>query len=573
MLSYILSFTIFLTKNAADFFWVLLQYIPGLSSPSPSQRQNLASPPRKGLECLASLFSTVEETPQKIPTVVKGQIPKWLKGKLMRNGPGKYEFGKYQLNHWFDGAALLHQFTIDNGAVTYQSKFLKSDAYKNSLEKNRIMASEFGTLSMPDPCKNIFERFMSKFEGMDATDNCNVNYVMYKGDYYVSTETNFMHRLDVETLESKEKVDWSKFVAVNGATAHPHYEADGTAYNMGNSYGPHGSNYNIIRIPPKKTGPKDTSLQGAKVLCTIQPKERMKPSYYHSFGMSKNYVVFFELPLKISMWNLITAKCRGRSFLDGISWEPQHNTRFYVVNKATGEVLPVKYFTRPLMSFHQINCFEDGGCLILDLCSQEDGRVVEMFRLQNLRKSGEALDQVYNTIAPAAPWRFVLPLQVNASTPTGQNLNSLSYSTAKAVKESDGKIWCTHECLHDETLKEVGGVEFPQINYARCSGVKYRYFYCCGFCHIVGDSLVKLDTTTKEIKVWKEKDAYPSEPVFVPNPTGTGEDSGVILSVAITPKNQGAFLLVLDAEKFTELGRAEVPVKFAYGFHGIFIQE
>lgn len=36
------------------------------------------------------------------------------------------------------------------------------------------------------------------------------------------------------------QVDWSKFIAVNGATAHPHYDPDGTAYNMGNSYGPHG---------------------------------------------------------------------------------------------------------------------------------------------------------------------------------------------------------------------------------------------------------------------------------------------------------------------------------------------
>lgn len=27
---------------------------------------------------------------------------------------------------------------------------------------------------------------------------------------------------------------------MNGATAHPHYESDGTTYNMGNSYGKHG---------------------------------------------------------------------------------------------------------------------------------------------------------------------------------------------------------------------------------------------------------------------------------------------------------------------------------------------
>lgn len=36
------------------------------------------------------------------------------------------------------------------------------------------------------------------------------------------------------------QVDWSKFIAVNGATAHPHYDPDGTTYNMGNSYGRRG---------------------------------------------------------------------------------------------------------------------------------------------------------------------------------------------------------------------------------------------------------------------------------------------------------------------------------------------
>ena len=37
------------------------------------------------------------------------------------------------------------------------------------------------------------------------------------------------------------QVDWSKFVAVNMATAHPHSDPDGTVYNMGNSYGSKGA--------------------------------------------------------------------------------------------------------------------------------------------------------------------------------------------------------------------------------------------------------------------------------------------------------------------------------------------
>lgn len=79
-----------------------------------------------------------------------------------------------------------------------------------------------------------------------------------------------MHKIDPQTLETKEKVhiyyvffffikyvymenklklkcgnhfdqvDWSKFIAVNGATAHPHVDPDGTTYNMGNSYTPKG---------------------------------------------------------------------------------------------------------------------------------------------------------------------------------------------------------------------------------------------------------------------------------------------------------------------------------------------
>lgn len=40
----------------------------------------------------------------------------------------------------------------------------------------------------------------------------------------------------------------------------------------------------------------------------------------------------------INLWKFITAKVLGTSFLDGISWEPQLNTHFYVVDKRTGQV-------------------------------------------------------------------------------------------------------------------------------------------------------------------------------------------------------------------------------------------
>lgn len=44
-----------------------------------------------------------------------GALPEWLSGKLIRNGPGCFEVGDTKLNHWFDGMAMLHSFTIQSG--------------------------------------------------------------------------------------------------------------------------------------------------------------------------------------------------------------------------------------------------------------------------------------------------------------------------------------------------------------------------------------------------------------------------------------------------------------------------
>uniref|UniRef100_A0A3P8WAH1 Uncharacterized protein n=1 Tax=Cynoglossus semilaevis TaxID=244447 RepID=A0A3P8WAH1_CYNSE len=51
-------------------------------------------PQAKGLETLAALVQSVEETPDPIPTMIRGTIPAWINGSFLRNGPEKFEFGK-----------------------------------------------------------------------------------------------------------------------------------------------------------------------------------------------------------------------------------------------------------------------------------------------------------------------------------------------------------------------------------------------------------------------------------------------------------------------------------------------
>uniref|UniRef100_A0A8D0Y083 Carotenoid-cleaving dioxygenase, mitochondrial n=1 Tax=Sus scrofa TaxID=9823 RepID=A0A8D0Y083_PIG len=498
-----LHFVSNLSTIAVGFLSVIVYRIPVLKKYMENAHQKkVIFGKQKNLPCIAPLLTTVKETPKIISAQVRGHVPKWLNGYLLRIGPGKFEFGKDKYNHWFDGMALLHQFKIEKGTVMYRSKFLQSDTYKANSVHDRIVVSEFGTLALPDPCKNIFERFMSKFE-------------------------------------------------LPGKFA--------------------GSCYHVIRVPPEKADLEET-IHGAQVICSIASAERMKPSYYHSFGMTRNYIIFIEQPVKMNLWKIITSKIRGKAFSDGISWEPQYNTRFHVVDKHTGQLLPGMYYSKPFVTFHQINAFEDQGCVVIDLCCQDDGRNLEVYQLQNLRKAGKGLDQAYNSVARSFPRRFVLPLHVSLNAPEGENLSPLSYSSASAVKQADGKIWCSYENLHPKDLEEEGGVEFPQINYGQFSGKKYRFFYGCGFRHLVGDSLIKVDVVNKTLTVWREDSFYPSEPIFVPVPGTNEEDGGVILSVVITPnQNERNFLLVLDAKNFEELGRAEVPVQMPYGFHGTFV--
>lgn len=104
------------------------------------------------------LRSCEKQITEPINGVVCGSIPRWIHGSLLRNGPGSLKVGDMTFNHLFDSAALLHRFNIDNGNVTYQCKFLKSDSYKRNTAANRIVTKEFGTVGFPDPCQSIFQR-------------------------------------------------------------------------------------------------------------------------------------------------------------------------------------------------------------------------------------------------------------------------------------------------------------------------------------------------------------------------------------------------------------------------------
>lgn len=163
---------------------------------------------------VACIFETMEELEEEVTATVTGTIPSWLKGTLLRNGPGKFEFGDSKYNHWFDGQALLHRFAIEQGKVKYYNKFVRGEAFTNNTLNKRILFTEFGTNVQPDPCKNIFQRFFSYFgkliEEDHVTDNCLVNVIDVKSKMYAVSEPPHMMEIDPNTLEVLSKVNITK---------------------------------------------------------------------------------------------------------------------------------------------------------------------------------------------------------------------------------------------------------------------------------------------------------------------------------------------------------------------------
>lgn len=520
------------------------------------------------MDMFGEMFSTVEERVEPQSTKITGSWPSWVRGSLVRVGPGKYDFGDFTLNHWLDGMAILHKFHIDGGKVTFRSKYLRSDAYKKACVAQRPIYTEFGTHCYPDPCKNIFSRMFSHFE---MTDNASSNIVCVEDQLFVSSETCYIRKIDPNTLDTKEKVDLGKVMSVNFASSHPMTDSTGTTYNLGCSF-LSGPKYNIVRVPPSK----DTSLAGsdpwmnARTLATVSSSWKACYSYYHSFGMSENYLVFLEQPLLVNTLKLATSQLKSRSLSDCFEWHPQEKVKFIVIRKSTGEVVKVKYVCeQPFFVFHHVNTFEVDGQLVVDLVAYPSPAIIDKLYLNKVRMNE------YSTQDPPQMKRFVLPLVSDLQgVPEGEELVRLPGTTASAlkVKGSQGGPYIRVEGA------DVGepGFDMPVINNNN-SGRDYRYVFGTGAYDqgFYKNAVCKVDVETGRTWIWRGTDSqYLAEPVFVPAPDAAAEDQGVLLiSVADVRKGAPDFMLVIDAQTMEELGRAEVDQRIPLSMHGLFLPE
>ncbi|XP_037549749.1 beta,beta-carotene 15,15'-dioxygenase isoform X1 [Nematolebias whitei] len=505
-----------------------------------------------------------KERPEPFKAEVKGSIPSWLQGTLLRNGPGIFSVGETSYEHWFDGMSILTSFTVKDGEVTHRSRFLRSDTYNANMAANRIVVSEMGTMAYPDPSKNLIFKAITFLNHTvpDFTDNGASNIIKYGNDYYATSETNYIRKIDPVTLETQDKVDYLKFLPVNLASSHPHYDKEGNAYNFGTSIAEKGkTKYTLFKVPARSEKDRNVpALKNVQVVCTVPCRSLLTPSYYHSFGMTENYIVFIEQPFKLDILRMATAYMRGVNWASCMKYCPDENTLIHLIDKNTGKKVEIKFYTGAMVVYHHVNAFEDDGHVVFDVIAYDDISLYEMFYLSKLREPAGSQGQGYSKPSYR---RFALP--VHSDKVVGENMVKLKYTRASAVKEKEGKLVCQAEVLCE-------GFELPRINYD-FNGKKHQFVYG----NIVAESalttqIAKFDTETKTTVYWEEANCCPSEPVFVPRPNGESEDDGVVLvSVINSSPGQSGFFLIIDGRTFREVARAYVNTELYKDVHGLFV--
>lgn len=445
---------------------------------------------------------------------ITGEIPAWLMGTLVRNGPAKFEVGERKLRHWFDGFAMLHKFSFQRGVVSYANKFLESKAYRYAEERGTLGYSEFAT----DPCRSIFKRFAQEFFPK-PTDNANVNVSKIAEHFTALTEIPLPIEFDLDTLKTVGVHNYSDALKGNLTTAHPHYDFE---HNEATNYLTRfslRSTYNVYRIPA-----------GSNTRQVIGSVPVAEPSYMHSFGITKNYVVLVEYPFVINPLNFLLSK---KPFIENFKWKPEKGTTFLVIDRKNGNVKG-RYMAEPFFAFHHVNAFEHVEGLMIDVVGYPDVAIVHSLYLNALR--GEV----------------------------GKDLVSAGQLRRYHIAWKDAAV--SYETIVPHLI------ELPRINYKIANMNEYQFVYGVGshqdHPEDFLDRLLKVDVQGKTVKIWQKENCYPGEPVFVPAPGAKDEDEGVILSIVLDVKKENSFLLILDASSFGELAIADVPHHIPFGLHG-----
>ena len=111
---------------------------------------------------------------------------------------------------------------------------------------------------------------------------------------YALTETNYLMRIDPANLNITKRLSVTKCISTSKTIiAHPHVLEDGSWIDMGMN--PSVPGYEFVHYDGSalKDPDLDNILENGKVINCIPSSRSLALSYFHSFGLTENYIIYW----------------------------------------------------------------------------------------------------------------------------------------------------------------------------------------------------------------------------------------------------------------------------------------
>lgn len=415
---------------------------------------------------------------------VTGRIPAELDGRYVRNGANPFTGTSM---HPFFGDGMVHGVRVRDGRV---------DWYRNRYVQTPYIANP--SLDILDP-SIVLDMTASK---------ANTHVVGHAGKILALEEGHVPYVLDGD-LETVGPTDYDGVLS-SPFTAHPKICPE-TGEMLAFGYSPFEPYLRYLRV----------SADGRMV--QNEPITVTGPTMMHDFNVTRNHVVFMDLPAVFDM----ELAMRGEM---PIHWGDDYPARLGVMPRNGTDADVVWYDLDPCYVFHPMNAYEDGDTIVLDVA-----------RLSHIWR-----DNMMD-FPPPHLWRWTID------------------RTTGRVKE---------EQIDDRPA------EFPRVPDSKV-GLHHRYGYMTA---VPGElvfedptmgsgGILKYDRHTGErTEIDLGRGRMPGEAVFVPADGGTDEDDGYLMTFVYDAATDASQFCVWDAKSMdsTPIGSVDLP-RIPFGFHGSWI--
>ncbi|KAL8137089.1 LOW QUALITY PROTEIN: hypothetical protein V2J09_003090 [Rumex salicifolius] len=280
---------------------------------------------------------------------VQGQIPPWLHGIYLRNGPGKWNIKDYHFRHLFDGYATLVKlhFNGSTGQVLAAHRQIESDAYMAASRDQKVCYREFSESPKPEGLLGHIMGLAGLLSGTSLTDNANTGVVkLGDGRVVCLTETQKGSIVvDPNTLDTVGRLEYTD--SLGGLILH--------------SAHPIVTDSEFLTLIPDLIRPGYVvakMLAGTnerRVVGRVDCRGGPGPGWVHSFPVTENFIVVPEMPLRYCAKNLLRAEPTP---LYKFAWHPESKAFLHVMCRKSGKV--VASVEVPLyVTFHFINAYEE----------------------------------------------------------------------------------------------------------------------------------------------------------------------------------------------------------------------